>query len=84
MQYCLMRYAPALSIPHTKKHRRYTMINTFLNTIIAAHKATIALKSLNYTTDIENVKNNFMASLEVASTATQNHAPVNANLAGAF
>ena len=60
------------------------MINTFLNTIIAAHKATIALKSLNYTTDIENVKNNFMASLEVAYTATQNHAPVNANLAGAF
>ena len=43
-----------------------------------------AFKSLNYTTDIENVKNNFMASLEVASTAKQNHAPVNANLAGAF
>ena len=84
MQYCLMCYALALGIPHTTEHRRYTMINTFLNTIIAAHKATIALKSLNYTTDIENVKNNFMASLEVASTATQNHAPVNANLAGAF
>ena len=59
------------------------MINTFLTTIIAAHKATIALKSLNYTTDIENVKNNFMASLEVASTATQNYSPVNANLVGA-
>jgi hypothetical protein len=84
MQYCLMRYALALGIPHTTEHRRYTMINTFLNTIIAAHKATIALKSLNYTTDIENAKNNFMASLEVASTATQNYEPVNANLAGAF
>ena len=73
------------------------MFSSILNSICAAQQASAATKVLAYMTDaqlanlghtratfVENVKNNFIASLEVASTATQNHAPVNANLAGAF
>jgi hypothetical protein len=73
------------------------MINSFFNAICAANKATVTFKALNYMTDanlaelghtratcIENVKNDFIASIEVKTTEKQSHAPVNANLAGAF
>ena len=73
------------------------MFKSFFKTIIIAQQAAAAVKVLDYMTDgqlaelghtratfVENVKNNFIASLEVKPTTKQNHAPVNANLAGAF
>jgi nucleoside diphosphate kinase len=73
------------------------MFRSILNSICAAQQASAATKVLAYMTDaqlanlghtratfVENVKNNFIASLEVKPTTKQNHAPVNANLAGAF
>ena len=73
------------------------MFKSFFKTIIIAQQTAAAVKVLDYMTDaqlaelghtratfVENVKNNFIASLEVKPTTKQNHAPVNANLAGAF
>ena len=73
------------------------MFNAFFKTIIIAQQAAAAVKVLDYMTDgqlaelghtratfVENIKNDFIASLEVEAAAKQNHAPVNANLAGAF
>ena len=73
------------------------MFKSFFKTIIIAQQAAAAVKVLDYMTDgqlaelghtratfVENIKNNFIASLEVEAAAKQNHAPVNANLAGAF
>ena len=73
------------------------MFKSFFKTIIIAQQAAAAVKVLDYMTDgqlaelghtratfVENVKNDFIASLEVEAAAKQNHAPVNANLAGAF
>ena len=72
------------------------MFRSILNSICAAQQASAASKVLAYITDdqlaelghtratfVENVKNNFIASLEVEAAAKQNHAPVNANLVGA-
>ena len=72
------------------------MFRSILNSICAAQQASAATKVLAYMTDaqlanlghtratfVENVKNNFIASLEVKPTTKQNHAPVNANLVGA-
>ena len=80
---------------NTTKER--IMFRSILNSICAAQQASAAPKVLAYMTDaqlanlghtratfVENVKNNFIASLEVEVAAKQNHAPVNANLAGAF
>ena len=73
------------------------MFNAFFKTIIIAQQAAAAVKVLDYMTDgqlaelghtratyIENVMREFVASIEVKPTTKQNHAPVNANLAGAF
>ena len=73
------------------------MFNAFFKTIIIAQQAAAAVKVLDYMTDgqlaelghtratfVENIKNDFIVSLEVEAAAKQNHAPVNANLAGAF
>ena len=73
------------------------MFKSFFKTIIIAQQAAAAVKVLDYMTDgqlaelghtratfVENIKNDFVASLEVEAAAKQNHAPVNANLAGAF
>ncbi|MDO7567679.1 MAG: hypothetical protein MUR19_02555 [Paracoccaceae bacterium] len=73
------------------------MFKSFFKTIIIAQQAAAAVKVLDYMTDgqlaelghtratfVENIKNDFIASLEVEAAAKQNHAPVNANLAGAF
>ena len=73
------------------------MFNAFFKTIIIAQQAAAAVKVLDYMTDgklaelghtratfVEKIKNDFIASLEVEAAAKQNHAPVNANLAGAF
>ena len=72
------------------------MFRSILNSICAAQQASAATKVLAYITDdqlaelghtratfVENVKNNFIASLEVEAAAKQNYAPVNANLVGA-
>ena len=79
------------------KTKEHIMFRSILNSICAAQPASAATKVLAYMTDaqlanlghtratfVENVKNNFIASLEVEAAAKQNHAPVNANLAGAF
>ena len=73
------------------------MFKSFFKTIIIAQQAAAAVKVLDYMTDgqlvelghthatfVENIKNDFIVSLEVEVAAKQNHAPVNANLAGAF
>jgi hypothetical protein len=73
------------------------MFKSFFKTIIIAQQAAAAVKVLDYMTDgqlaelghtratfVENIKNDFIVSLEVEAAAKQNHAPVNANLAGAF
>ncbi|MDA0355502.1 MAG: hypothetical protein O3B33_06665 [Proteobacteria bacterium] len=73
------------------------MFKSFFKTIIIAQQAAAAVKVLDYMTDgqlaelghtratfVEKIKNDFIASLEVEAAAKQNHAPVNANLAGAF
>jgi hypothetical protein len=73
------------------------MFRSILNSICAAQQASAASKVLAYITDdqlaelghtratyIENVMREFVASIEVKPTTKQNHAPVNANLAGAF
>ena len=73
------------------------MFRSILNSICAAQQASAATKVLAYMTDaqlaelghtratyIENVMSDFIASIEVKPTTKQNHAPVNANLAGAF
>ena len=73
------------------------MFKSFFKTIIIAQQAAAAVKVLDYMTDgqlaelghtratfVENIKNDFIASLEVEAAAKQNHAPVNATLAGAF
>ena len=73
------------------------MFRSILNSICAAQQASAATKVLAYMTDaqlanlghtratyIENVMREFVASIEVKPTTKQNHAPVNANLAGAF
>ena len=73
------------------------MFKSFFKTIIIAQQTAAAVKVLDYMNDgqlaelghtratfVENIKNDFIASLEVEAAAKQNHAPVNANLAGAF
>ena len=73
------------------------MFRSIFNSICAAQQASAASKVLAYITDdqlaelghtratfVENIKNDFIASLEVEAAAKQNHAPVNANLAGVF
>ena len=73
------------------------MFKSFFKTIIIAQQAAAAVKVLDYMTDaqlaelghtratfVENIKNDFIASLEVEAAAKQNSAPVNADLAGAF
>ena len=73
------------------------MFNAFFKTIIIAQQAAAAVKVLDYMTDgqlaelghtratfVENIKNDFIASLEVEAAAKQNSTPVNADLAGAF
>jgi Na+-transporting NADH:ubiquinone oxidoreductase subunit NqrD len=73
------------------------MFKSFFKTIIIAQQAAAAVKVLDHMTDaqlfelghtrasfVENIKNDFIASREVEAAAKQNHAPVNANLAGAF
>ena len=73
------------------------MFKSFFKTIIIAQQAAAAVKVLDYMTDgqlaelghtratfVENIKNDFIVSFEVEAAAKQNHAPVNANLAGAF
>ena len=73
------------------------MFKSFFKTIIIAQQTAAAVKVLDYMTDgqlaelghtratfVENIKNDFIVSLEVEAAAKQNHAPVNANLAGAF
>ena len=73
------------------------MFNSFFNSIIAAQQASAAAKVLAYISDaqltelghtratfIENVKTDFINSLQVETAAIQNKTPVNANLAGVF
>ena len=73
------------------------MFKSFFKTIIIAQQAAAAVKVLDYMTDgqlaelghtratfVENIKNDFIASLEVEAATKQNSAPVNADLAGAF
>ena len=73
------------------------MFNSFFNFIIAAQQASAAAKVLAYISDtqlaeightratfIENVKTDFINSLQVETAAIQNKTPVNANLAGVF
>ena len=73
------------------------MFRSILNTILAAQKASSAAEAIAYLSDadlaelghtratfVENIKNDFIASLEVEAAAKQNSAPVNADLAGAF
>ena len=72
------------------------MFKSFFKTIIIAQQAAAAVKVLDYMTDgqlaelghtratfVENIKNDFIASLEVEAAAKQNYSPVNANLVGA-
>ena len=73
------------------------MFNSFFNSITAAQQASAAAKVLAYISDaqlaelghtratfIENVKTDFINSLQVETAAKQNKTPVNANLAGVF
>ncbi|KRO88472.1 MAG: hypothetical protein QNL74_01545 [Rhodobacter sp.] len=73
------------------------MFNSLFNSIIAAQQASAAAKVLAYISDtqlaeightratfIENVKTDFINSLQVETAAIQNKTPVNANLAGVF
>ena len=73
------------------------MFKSFFKTIIIAQQTAAAVKVLDYMTDgqlaelghtratfVENIKNDFIASLEVEAASKQNSAPVNADLAGAF
>ena len=73
------------------------MFNSFFNSIIAAQQSSAAAKVLAYISDtqlaeightratfIENVKTDFINSLQVETAAKQNKTPVNANLAGVF